>query len=178
MTRTTLRSPLVPVLATIVALAALTAACDSGTDIETIETGYTPGEVVTGLVAPATGGGSPFDGVVNTAADLENLAETAYGEAALDLHRGHMPVQNVLEAYLGISHTSMHEYINQGDNLAATAQDLGYSVDGLIQSLVNGFTPYIEQGVSNGVITQAEVATWTARIRTEFTNRVYWDGQS
>ena len=175
MTPARFRTHVPAALAAVLMLSALVTACDSS-DVETIETGFTPGEVITDLVAPATGGGSPFDGTVNTAQDLEDLAETAWGEASLDLHRGHAPVQNVLEAYLGITHNTMHSYIDQGDNLAATTTDLGYSVDGLIQSLTNSFVPYVEQGVTNGVITQAEVSTWTARIRTEFTNRVNWQG--
>ncbi len=51
-----------------------------------------------------SGRGSPFDGTVDAQSDLNALLETAWGDGGLDLHRGHAPIENVLEAFLGISH--------------------------------------------------------------------------
>ncbi|MDA0247075.1 MAG: hypothetical protein O3C16_02760, partial [Actinobacteria bacterium] len=52
------------------------------------------GEVITNLVATATGRVSPFDGEVDSAQDLEDLVQSALGDASLDLHRGHDEIKN------------------------------------------------------------------------------------
>lgn len=135
------------------------------------------GDVITTMKAKGTGGGSPFDGTVNTASDLDDLAETAWGDGGLDLHRGHAPIQSVLEAYLGISHEEMHVMMEDCNmNLAAVCEAFGFDPENLIETLTASFAPFIEQGVSNGVITTDEAADWKQQVRTQFSNRVYWKG--
>lgn len=133
--------------------------------------------VIMDLTAPATGGGAPFDGTVDAESDLEDLVETAWGDGSLDLHRGHMPVENVLVAFLGISHDQMHVYMEeQGMNLAAVAEELELDPNNLVETLTYSLMPYVQEGVDNGVISTEEAATWIERIRVQFHNRVYWDG--
>ncbi len=133
--------------------------------------------VLTNLTARATGGGVPFDGQVNELSDLDDLVTTAWGESQFGLHRGHAPIESVLEAFLGISHDRMHEYMeNDGLNLARICDELELDTDKLIQSLTNSFEPYIDQGVSNGVITADQKQEWLDKVKEEFTNRVYWNG--
>lgn len=135
------------------------------------------GEVVTTIQASGTGGGSPFDGTVNTAADLDDLLETAWGDGSLDLHRGHAPIEAVLEAYLGISHGEMHVMMEDCNmNLAAVCKAFGFDPENLVETLTASFVPFLEQGVSNGVISSSELTNWTTQVRTQFSNRVYWQG--
>jgi len=95
----------------------------------------------------------------------------------LDLHRGHSPIESVLEAFLGISHEQMHTYMERdGLNLAGTCEALGILPDNLIQTLTNSFEPFIDQGVALELITQAEKREWIDRVRTEFHYRVHWNG--
>ena len=110
--------------------------------------------------------------------DLEDLVVTASGIGELDLHRGHSPIQTVLEAFLGISHEQMLVYMERdGLNLAGTCEVLGMLPENLIQTLTNSFEPYVNQGVEKGLITQAEKLVWIDRVRSEFHHRVYWTGQ-
>lgn len=144
--------------------------------VESITTTATS-EVITALKARGGGGGAPFDGVVNTESDLNDLLETAWGDGSLGLHRGHAPIQNVLESYLGISHDEMHVLMEDEDmNLAAVCEHFGFDPENLVDTLTASFVPFIEGGVENGVISSDEVEAWTERIRTEFSNRVYWEG--
>ena len=134
------------------------------------------GEVITTIQARGTGPGS-FDGVVDTEGDLDALVETAWGEARLGLHRGHAPIENVLEAFLGITHTEMHVLMEDGGmNLAAVCEHFGFDSENLVDTLTASFVPFLEEGVANGVLGSDEVEAWTAKVRTEFSNRVYWDG--
>jgi len=136
------------------------------------------GTIITNIRATGTGGGAPFDGTVNQSGDLAALVETAWGDGRLDLHRGHAPIQNILEAFLGISHAQMHVYMQeQGLNLAGVARVLGFSPENMVESLKYSFIPFIQQGVTNGVIPQSDVEVWTARVREQFNNRVNWNGQ-
>jgi hypothetical protein len=135
------------------------------------------GAVITNLKAKGTGGGAPFDGVVNTQADLANLLETAWGDGSLDLHRGHAPIQTVLEAYLGISHNEMHTMMENCDmNLAAVCTAFGFAPENLVETLTASFVPFLEQAVTNGVITNAQLPNYTEQVRTQFRNRVNWKG--
>ena len=135
------------------------------------------GTIITNLQANGTGGGSPFDGIVNNASDLDALVETAWGDGDLDLRRGHAPIQSVLEAYLGISHAEMHVMMeNCNMNLAAVCAVLGFDPENLVETLTASFVPFIEQGVTNGVLTSDKVADWTEQVRTQFRNRVNWEG--
>ena len=125
------------------------------------------GAIITNLQANGTGGGSPFDALV----------ETAWGDGNLDLHRGHAPIQSVLEAYLGISHNEMHVMMeNCNMNLSAVCTAFGFDPENLVETLTASFVPFIEKGVTNGVITSDKVADWTEKVRTQFRNRVNWEG--
>ena len=158
----------------ILALVASLAAC-----IQSVEdiTTATTGEVITTMQARGTGGRSPFDGTVNTADDLDDLVATAWGDASLGIHRGHAPIEGVLEAFLGINHDEMHVFMeDEGMNLAAICEHFGFEPENLVETLTASFVPFLEEGVENGVISSDDVEAWTERIRTEFRNRVYWDG--
>jgi hypothetical protein len=102
---------------------------------------------------------------------------TAYGIDGLDLHRGHSPIEAVLETFLGISHQQMHVYMERdGLNLAGTCEALGIEPENLIQTLTHSFEPFVDQGVARGLITQAEKPEWIDRIRAAFHKRVHWTG--
>jgi len=129
------------------------------------------------ITARGKGYGVPFKGKVDQISDLEDLVTTAKGIGELDLHRGHSPIQSVLEEFLGISHEQMHIYMERdGLNLAGTCEVLGILPENLIQTLTNSFVPYVDQGIALGLITQAEKLEWVDRIKTGFHNRVYWKG--
>ena len=135
------------------------------------------GEVVRTITSSASGGGSPFDGTVDQASDLDDLVATAWGVGSLGLHRGHRPIFDVLEAFLGINHKEMHVLMeDEGMNLAAVCKHLGFESDNLIESLTASFVPHVEQGVKNGVIKSEEVSPWMQKIRDAFTRRVNWTG--
>ena len=83
----------------------------------------------------------------------------------------------MLEAFLGITHDEMHVFMEeQNMNLADICKHFGFDPENLVETLTASYVPYIEQGVTNGVITDEEAAYWTERVRTEFRNRVYWEG--
>ena len=133
--------------------------------------------ILTNITARGKGYGVPFKGAVDRLSDLEDLVVTAGGIDGLDLHRGHSPIQSVLEEFLGISHEQMHIYMERdGLNLAATCDALGISPDNLVQTLTNSFEPYVDQGVAAGLITQAEKPEWIERVKAEFYKRVNWCG--
>jgi hypothetical protein len=135
------------------------------------------GTIITNIKAKATGGGSPFGGVISTKTDLQNLVSTAWGDGGLDLHRGHAPVQAVLEAFLGITHANMHTMMEDCDmNLSAVCEAFGFNPENLVETLTASFLPYIEEGATKGVITKDEVAAWKEQVRAQFKARVYWKG--
>ncbi len=134
------------------------------------------GEVLTNITARGTGGGSPFDGKVDQKSDLEDLVETAWGNGRLGLHRGHGPIEEVLEVFLGITHDEMHVLMDSGLNLAGVCETLGLDSENLIETLTASFVPFIQEGVDNKVITSEEATIWTERVRTEFRRRVHWKG--
>lgn len=161
-------------IALLAVLSVALAACSQS--VESI-TSSANGDVITNIQARGTGGGGPFDGTVDTAADLDDLVETAWGVARLGLHRGHAPIEGVLEAHLGISHDEMHVLMEDGGmNLAAICENFGFDPENLVETLTASFVPFIEEGVENGIISADEVEAWTEKVRTEFSNRVYWNG--
>ena len=163
--------------ATLVLTCAIAACSDNSSGPTCGITTSATGEILTNIKATGTGGGSPFDGTVNTASDLDALVETAWGDGGLDLHRGHAPIQSVLEAYLGISHNQMHVMMEDCNmNLATVCESFGFDPENLVETLTASFVPFIEQGVTNGVITTDKVAEWTEQVRTQFRNRVNWEG--
>ncbi len=134
-----------------------------------------PGEILTNITARGKGYGVPFKGKVDQLSDLEDLVATAGGIGGLDLHRGHSPIQSVLEVFLGISHEQMHVYMERDKlNLAGTCEALGILPENLVQTLTNSFEPYIDQGVALGLITKVDKPEWIDRVKSEFRNRVYW----
>ena len=138
----------------------------------------TPGEILTDVTARGAGYGLPFKGAVDQLSDLEDLVASATGIGELDLHRGHSPIQSVLEEFLGISHEQMHIYMERdGLNLARTCEALGFLPQNLIQTLTNSFKPFIDQGVEKKIITEVESHEWIERVKNEFHDRVYWNGQ-
>ncbi|MEM1366665.1 MAG: hypothetical protein AAGG02_01360 [Cyanobacteria bacterium P01_H01_bin.15] len=138
---------------------------------------FSTGEILTKITAHGTRGSAPFDGKVDHRSDLEDLVQMAWGDGSLGLHRGHAPIINVLEAFLGINHDEMQILMEEFElNLAGVCKTLNLDAENLVATLTASFTPFIEAGVSNGVITPDEVDTWTERIHDEFYNRVHWNG--
>jgi len=138
---------------------------------------YKPGEILTNITARGKGYGVPFKGKVDQLSDLDDLVATAGGIGGLDLHRGHSPIESVLEAFLGISHEQMHVYMERDRlNLAGTCEALEISPENLIQTLTNSFEPYVDQGVKLGLITNAEKLEWVDRVKSAFRDRVHWSG--
>jgi len=136
-----------------------------------------PGEILVNITASGKGYGVPFKGSVDRLSDLEDLVTTAGGVEGLDLHRGHSPIQSVLEIFLGISHEQMHIYMERdGLNLADTCQVLDVLPENLIQTLTNSVEPYVDQGVAIGLISQEEKLEWIDRIKAAFKKRVFWTG--
>ena len=87
-------------------------------------------------------------------------------------------LEQQIEAFLGIDHDAMHDYMDQGMNLAATAEAVGQNPDALIETLTYSYMPFVFQGVDNDIITTEQAEEWVGLLRTEFTDRVYWDGVS
>ena len=102
---------------------------------------------------------------------------TAAGIDGLDIHRGHSPIESVLETFLGISHAQMHVYMERdGLNLAGTCEALGIPPENLIQTLTNSFEPFVDQALALGLITEAEKLDWIDRVKAQFHFRVHWKG--
>ena len=133
------------------------------------------GKPIAGMTARAVGGDSPFGGEVNQTSDLDDLVAAAWGTERLGLHRGHAPIQNVLEAFLGITHSQMHIFMEEEKmNLADVCRRLGFAPENLVESLAASFAPFVEEGVRNGVIAADEAAAWNEKIRDTFHRRVHW----
>lgn len=116
---------------------------------------------------------------VTTEEQLVALVQEAYGDASLGLHRGHQPVESVLDEVLGISHDELHVRMEeQGQNLAAVATDLGIDPQTLVDALVESWSPAIDTLLANGTITQDEADAYRAALEEAFTFRVTWDGQA
>ena len=115
---------------------------------------------------------------VTTEAQLVELVQEAYGDAGLDLHRGHQPVQDVLDEVLTISHDELHVRMDAGQNLAAVAEDLGVDPQELVDALVESWSPAIDSVLATGEITEEEADQYRAALEEAFTFRITWDGEA
>ena len=113
---------------------------------------------------------------MTTEEELVALVQEAHGDGALDLHRGHQPVQDVLDEVLGISHEELHVRMEAGQNLAAVATDLGIDQQTLVDALVESWSPAIDAVLASGEITEEEAEQYRAALEEAFTFRVTWDG--
>lgn len=161
----------------------LTAACGTGTDAAA----PTSSAASTSTSAPDTstvrgpGDGGPGGGVevtsVSTEAELVALVQDACGDGALDLHRGHQPVQDVLDEVLAISHDELHVRMEeQGQNLAAVATDLGIDPQTLVDALVESRMPAVDGLLASGTLTETQAEQYRAALGEAFTFRTTWNG--
>jgi len=129
----------------------------------------------------AMGGGGGPGGVdvssVTTEEQLIELVQEAYGDAGLDLHRGHQPVQDVLNEVLAISHDELHVRMDSGQNLATVAEDIGVDPQELVDALVESWSPAIDTVLTSGEITEEEAEQYRAALEEAFSFRVSWDGE-
>ena len=140
-------------------------------------TSSSSGEVINGLKARATGGGGSFDGQMDSKSDLDDLVNAAWGNGRLGLHRGHAPIESVLEEFLGITHDEMHIFMEESNlNLAGVCKRLGFEPENLIDTLTNSFEPYIHEAVAKKLISEEEFSAWKEKVREQFRKRVFWEG--
>lgn len=168
----------------LLAVTATTAACAA--DAATTDTSTTTSSSTTSDTGRSGDGGGEMGGgpgasvdpsAVSTEEELVALVQEAYGDAGLGLHRGHQPVQDVLDEVLTISHDELHVRMEeQGQNLAAIAEDLGIDPQTLIDALVDAWSPAIDTLLENGTITEQEADDYEAALEDAFTFRVTWDG--
>ncbi|MCZ2828868.1 hypothetical protein O2W14_08500 [Modestobacter sp. VKM Ac-2986] len=129
---------------------------------------------------PGGGTGGPGGSVdvssVTTEEELVALVQDAYGDPALDLHRGHQPVEDVLDAVLGITHEELHVRMDAGQGLAEVAEDLGIDPQELIDGMVAEYGVAIDTLLADGTLTQDEADQYRADLEEAFTFRVTWDG--
>ena len=123
-------------------------------------------------------GGSVEVSSVTTEEQLVTLIQDAYGNASLGLHRGHQPVEDVLDEVLGISHDELHVRMDSGQNLATVAEDLGIDPQTLIDAMVAKYSPAIDTLLAAGTITQDEADQYLADLEEAFEYRVTWDGSA
>lgn len=158
---------------------AVTAATDTSSTTSASDTSTT--ESTTEGTTSETPGGGP-GGVdvssVTTEEQLIALIQEAYGDASLDLHRGHQPVQDVLDEVLAISHDELHVRMEAGQNLSDVAEDLGIGTDTLVAALVESWSPAIDSLLAAGTITQDEADAYLEALEEAFTFRVTWDGSA
>jgi len=127
---------------------------------------------------PQGGGAGGVDvSSVSTEEELIALVQEAYGDGSLGLHRGHQPVEEVLNEVLTISHEELHTRMDSGQNLAAVATDLGIDPQTLIDALVDAWSPAIDKVLAAGEITDAEAEQYRQALRDAFTFRVTWNGE-
>lgn len=165
-------------LALIAVLPLGAAACSSeatGTTASTTTSTSTSTGTTTAAANGAPGGGVDVSSVA-TEDQLIALVQEAYGDASLDRHRGHRPVQTVLDTVLAISHEELHVRMDAGANLAAVATDLGIDPQTLIDALVASWSPAIDNVLATGAITEAEAEQYRAALKEAFTFRVTWNG--
>jgi hypothetical protein len=153
------------------------ASSSTSTSTSTSDTTASGGGAADG--APRGGGPGGVDvSSVSTEEDLIALVQSAYGDAGLGLHRGHEPVQDVLDEVLTISHDELHVRMEEsGQNLAAVATDIGVDPQTLIDALVESRSSAIDTLVENGTITQEQADAYLDELEDAFTFRVTWDGQ-
>lgn len=165
-------------LATVVPVAAACGTTAEATDATTSSSTVTTD---TGAAAAGDGGrggpGAVDVSSVSTEAELIALVQEAYGDGALDLHRGHQPVQEVLDEVLAISHDELHVRMDAGQNLAAVATDIGVDPQTLVDALTEAWSPAIDSVLAAGDITEAEAEQYREALEEAFTFRVDWDGE-
>ncbi|MBI4942023.1 MAG: hypothetical protein HY830_14865 [Actinobacteria bacterium] len=175
---------LVAVLSTTAACGAAATGTSSGSSTTTTsstssDTSSDTSAAAAGSNAAAAGPNAVDVSSVTTEEQLVALVQEAYGDASLGLHRGHQPVESVLDEVLGISHDELHVRMEeQGQNLAAVANDLGIDPQTLVDALVESWSPAIDTLLANGTITQDEADAYRAALEEAFTFRVTWDGQA
>lgn len=121
-------------------------------------------------------GGVDVDSV-STEEELIALVQEAYGDGGLGLHRGHDPVQDVLDEVLTISHDELHVRMEAGQNLAAVATDIDVDPQTLIDALVDSWDDAIDNVLATGEITEAEAEQYREALTEAFTFRVNWNGE-
>ena len=173
---------LVPLTAACGTAAAQTSSATSSSSTSA-SSSATTGSTTTGSTSAAGAaqggpGASVNPSSVTTEEQLVALIQEAYGDAGLGLHRGHQPVESVLNEVLTISHDELHVRMDSGQNLAAVATDLGIDPQTLIDALVASWSPAIDNLLANGTITQAEADQYRAALEEAFTFRVTWDGSA
>lgn len=115
---------------------------------------------------------------MSTEEELIALVQDAYGDGGLGLHRGHDPVQDVLDEVLTISHDELHVRMEEsGQNLAAVATDIGVEPQTLIDALVESWSPAIDNVLAAGEITEAEAEQYREALEEAFMFRVTWNGE-
>ena len=158
--------------------AATAASTTASTSSNESTTGGSTGSTAPAGGMPAGGPGGVDVSSVSTEAELVELVQDAYGDAGLDLHRGHQPVQDVLDEVLTISHDELHVRMEeQGQNLAAVAEDLGVDPQALVDALVESRAPAIDAVVATGEITEGEADRYRQALEDAFTFRVTWNGE-
>ncbi|MBM7805033.1 ABC-type transport system substrate-binding protein [Geodermatophilus bullaregiensis] len=164
--------PIAAACGTTAEAASTTSSTSSTAGSSTTDTGF-PGD------GPGEGGGPGGVEIssVTTEDQLVELIQEAYGDAGLDLHRGHQPVQDVLDEVLTISHDELHVRMDAGQNLAAVAEDLGIDPQTLIDALVESWSPVIDDLLAAGTITEDEAEQYRAALEEACTFRVTWDGE-
>jgi len=163
----------------------VTAACGlTTTTAETSPTGTSTSSTSTSSTAAGNRGGDRGPGgsgvdvnSVSTEADLIAVIQEAYGDGDLGLHRGHQPVEDVLNDVLKISHDELHTRMDKGQNLAAVATDLGIDPQTVVDALVESWSPAIDSALAAGAITEDEAAAYRTALEEAFTFRVNWDGK-
>jgi hypothetical protein len=179
--RTTLAAVLLAAVVPVAAACGTTAEAASTTSsTTTTDTGTMfDGAPQGGAPGGAQGGGPGGVDVssVTTEEQLVELIQEAYGDAGLDLHRGHQPVQDVLDEVLAISHDELHVRMDAGQNLATVAEDIGVDPQDLIDALVESWSPAIDAVLATGEITEDEAEQYRAALEEAFSFRVNWDGE-
>jgi polyhydroxyalkanoate synthesis regulator phasin len=161
--------------------AATAASASTSTSVTSSSGSATGGS--TGSAAPT--GGMPAGGPggvdvssVSTEAELIELVQDSYGDGSLELHRGHQPVQDVLDEVLSISHDELHVRMEeQGQNLAAVAEDIGVDPQTLIDALVESRASAVDAVLATGEITADEAQRYRQALEEAFTFRVTWNGE-
>jgi hypothetical protein len=169
----------------LVAVLSTTAACSAdaltSSGSSTASTTSSSRAADSGAATGATAGGPDAVDVssVSSEEDLVALVQEAHGDAGLGLHRGHEPVQDVLDEVLTISHEELHVRMEeQGQNLAAVATGLGVDPQTLVDAVVEAWSPAIDTLLENGTVTQEEADAYRAALEEAFTFRVTWDGET
>ena len=163
----------------------IAAACGTATAEDAASTSSTSSSTTTDTgaaqdVGPGGGGGPGGIDVssVSTEDELVALVQEANGEASLGLHRGHQPIEDVLDEMLEISHDELHVRMEeQGQNLATVAEDLGIDPETLVDALVEKYGAAIDAVLASGEITEDEADEYRAALEEAFTWRTTWDGE-